>query len=98
MHFKSFLYVILFPTLQMWMNVNLESIAAASLRSVSTPLGVTYASVSMASLGMEKTALVSPSPISKFVCAFLCLLEDSLLSLLGIFFPDPVPFWMTYRH
>lgn len=91
-------HVILVPILQMWMNVNLEPIAAVSLHSVSTPLGVTCASVAMASLGTEETALVSFSPFSKLICAYLYLLEDSLLSLLGIFFPDPVPFWMTYRH
>lgn len=75
-----------FPTFQMWTNVNLESITAASLRSVSTPMAVTCVPVSTASLVMEKTALVSLPSISKFIFAPYCLLEDSLLSLLGSFF------------
>ncbi len=70
----------------MWMNVNLESITAAGLHSVSTQLAVTCVPVSTASLGMEKTALVSFSSIYKLFFAPLCLLEDSLLSLLGIIF------------
>ncbi len=70
----------------MWMNVNLESITAAGLHSVSTQLAVTCVPVSTASLGMEKTALVSFSFIYKYIFAPLCLLEDSLLSLLGIIF------------
>lgn len=52
----------------MRMSVRLERLSAVSLHSVSILLGLTCASVSVASLEMEKAALVSQNSLPIHLC------------------------------
>lgn len=65
----------------MWMSVRLERLSVVSLHSVIILLGVTCASVSVASWEMEKAALVSQISLSiQYFLLHLCLASPFLES------------------